>query len=284
MSYRRTLAQALDRPGGRYLLGLVATQYARRLVKDDVDVCYIDGIWTRRVGDHFLPDSPNFDYAYSDFDNWSKQIDLHVAQSHEYWLRYYAMKAGDVIVDVGAGRGEDAFAFSRAVGKNGRVFAIEAHPVSFAILRNFCRLNRLDNVVPLEFAVASKRGTLALSDEKSAWMENSVVASGANTISVQATTLDEICAQNRINEIALLKMNIEGAECDALLGMEKTFSRVRQVCVACHDFRSENGEGDQFRTRAFVEQFLLDHGFSIKSRPDSPLDFVRDHVFGLRTE
>jgi hypothetical protein len=142
----------------------------------------------------------------------------------------------------------------------------------------------LDNVVPLEFAVASKRGTLALSDEKSAWMENSVVASGANTISVQATTLDEICAQNRINEIALLKMNIEGAECDALLGMEKTFSRVRQVCVACHDFRSENGEGDQFRTRAFVEQFLLDHGFSIKSRPDSPLDFVRDHVFGLRTE
>jgi FkbM family methyltransferase len=284
MSYRRTLAEVLDRPGGRYLLGLVATQYARRLVKDDVDVCYVDGIWTRRVRDHYLPDSPNFDYAYSDFDNWSKQIDLYVAQSHEYWLRYYAMRAGDVIVDVGAGRGEDVFAFSRAVGAEGRVFAIEAHPISFAILRNFCRLNRLDNVVPLEFAVASKSGTLALSDEKSAWMENSVVTSNANTISVQAETIDEICEQNEIDDIALLKMNIEGGESDALLGMEKTIPRVRQVCIACHDFRSEKGDGDQFRTREFVEQFLQGHGFSVKSRPDNPLDFVRDHVFGLRTE
>jgi FkbM family methyltransferase len=194
------------------------------------------------------------------------------------------MKPGDVIVDVGAGRGEDAFAFSRAVGAEGRVFAIEAHPISFAILRNFCRLNRLDNVIPLELAVASKSGILALSDEESSWMENSVVASGANTISVQAATLDEICSQNKIGDIGLLKMNIEGAESDALLGMEKTVSRVRQVCIACHDFRSEKGDGDQFRTRAFVEQFLLDHGFTIKSRPESSLDFVRDHVFGLRTE
>lgn len=247
-------------------------------------MCYIDGIWTRRVRGHFLPDSPTFDYAYSDFDNWGKQIDLYVAQSHDYWLRYYSTKPGDVIVDVGAGRGEDAVAFSRAVGPTGRVFAIEAHPVSFAILRSFCGLNRLKNVVPVECAIASTNGTLSLSNEKSAWMENSVVATGTNTISVRAATLDEICAQNGINEIALLKMNIEGAESDALLGTEETISRVRQVCVACHDFRSDNGEGDQFRTRVFVERFLVEHGFSIKTRPDSPLDFVRDHVFGLRTE
>jgi hypothetical protein len=52
--------------------------------------------------------------------------------------------------------------------------------------------------------------------------------------------------------------------------------------VACHDFRSELGHGEQFRTRAFVEQFLIDHGFTLASRSKDPRDFVRDHVFGLR--
>ena len=278
------MAQVLDRPGGRSLLGFVATQFARRLVKDDVDVCYIDGIWTRRVKDYFLPDSPKFDYAYSDFDGWSKQIELYVSQTHDYWLRHYSAKEGDVIVDVGAGRGEDAVAFSRAVGRSGCVFAIEAHPVSFAILRNFCRLNHLENVVPLECAIASKSGTLTLSDNNNSWMENSIVSIGEHTLSVRAATLDEICARNEIHDIAFLKMNIEGSESDALNGMEKTISRVHQVCVACHDFRWEKGDGDQFRTRAFVEEFLSDHGFVIRSRPDSPLDFVRDHVFGIRPD
>ncbi len=41
--------------------------------------------------------------------------------------------------------------------------------------------------------------------------------------------------------------------------------RIRQICVACHDFRSELGHGEEFRTRAFVEQFLIDHGFTLAS-------------------
>jgi hypothetical protein len=37
-----------------------------------------------------------------------------------------------------------------------------------------------------------------------------------------------------------------------------------------------------FNTRAFVEQFLIEHGFKPASRPDDPRDYVRDHIFGLR--
>jgi hypothetical protein len=68
------------------------------------------------------------------------------------------------------------------------------------------------------------------------------------------------------------KMNIEGAERFALLGAESFMRRADQVCVACHDL----GHGEQFRTRAFVERFLIEHGFKLASRSDDPRDYVRD--------
>jgi hypothetical protein len=79
-------------------------------------------------------------------------------------------------------------------------------------------------------------------------------------------------------------MNTEGAERRALLGMESVIPSVRQICVACHDFRADHGDGEQFRTRAFVAQFLIDHGFTLSSRPHDSRDYVRDHVFELRPE
>jgi hypothetical protein len=41
------------------------------------------------------------------------------------------------------------------------------------------------------------------------------------------------------------------------------------------------GHGEQFRTRAFVESFLVDHGFTLASRPHDPRDYFRDDIFGI---
>jgi hypothetical protein len=76
-------------------------------------------------------------------------------------------------------------------------------------------------------------------------------------------------------------MNIEGAERFALQGMEQSLKRVRSICVACHDFRAERGDGEHFRTREFVEQFLSERGFRLTWRKDDPRPSVRDHVFGV---
>ena len=108
-------------------------------------------------GNRFLPRwSPTFEYTYPNFDIWRRQAGIYVSDAREHWLRHYCAEEGDVIVEVGAGRGEDTLAFSRAVGKTGRVIAIEAHPGTYAILRRFCRLNGLSNVTPLHLAAMDK--------------------------------------------------------------------------------------------------------------------------------
>ena len=117
-----------------------------------------------------------------------------------------------------------------------------------------------------------------------AWVENSIVSSPARGgLVVPAARLKEICDRYSVHKIDFLKMNIEGAERRALIGMEDVMNRIATVCVACHDFRAESGHGEDFRTRIMVEQFLLRHGFQLRSRPDHPADYVRDHLFGVRS-
>jgi FkbM family methyltransferase len=285
MSFKKSVISLLDRPGGRFVLAKLATRYIRRFTDDDLEIVFLDGLWTRRAGTHFFPDGPKFEYRHDDFSGWLRVMDRYITDATDYWLQHYRPQEGDVIVDVGAGRGEDTTAFSRVVGKTGRVVAIEADPISFAILEKFCQLNRLTNVTPLHLALADRPGIVRIAESESSWVENTIVLNeGSTGTSVQAATFNDVYGQEGLRDIAFLKMNIEGAERYALPGMGEVIQQVRQICVACHDFRSRLGHGEQFRTRAFVEKFLIERGFTLASRPQDPRDYVRDHVFGLRSE
>ena len=56
----------------------------------------------------------------------------HVAAAvKDLWCHGYDLRAGEIVVDVGAGVGDDVVVFSRLVGLHGRVIAIEAHPTTF---------------------------------------------------------------------------------------------------------------------------------------------------------
>jgi FkbM family methyltransferase len=264
-------------------LGRVGTSVLSRAAGTEIECMYAHGMWTHRIGGYFFPDSIKFEYKYIDFNDWVGKADLYISQAKDFWFWSYKPRPGDTIVDVGAGRGEDTLAFSKAVGPTGRVIAIEAHPFSFNVLKNFCLLNGLSNVTPIHSALMDRPGTVRIAESASSWTENSVLSGGRSWVEVRAKTMDEIFREQELNEIDLLKMNIEGAERHALIGMASVMPHVRRICVASHDFRGELGHGEEFRTRAFVEHFLGDHGFTLMSRPDDPREYVRGHVFGLRS-
>jgi FkbM family methyltransferase len=283
LSYRKALVRLLDRPGGRGLLGSVAT----RIMLDggrNFEIKYISGIWTRRMGSLFLPDGPRFEYKCEDPSSWTDQLSQYAVDTKEFWLLYYQPKEGDVIVDLGAGRGENTFTFSKAVGRTGRVIAIEAHPLSYTILKNFCALNHLTNVTALQVALMDKPGKVRIVESESSWTGNTVQYGKSSSYKVRAATLDDLSEELSLERIDFLKMNIEGAERYALPGAQAVMPRIKQICVACHDFRADLGHGERFRTRAFVGGFLREYGFTLTSRPDDSRDYVRDHIFGLTSD
>ena len=282
MSVKRAIIRQFDNFLGRPLLAALSTARARRLLQEeDVEVWY-DQFWLHRIGHYFVPDGISFDYYDSTILTWKNQIPAYLRNAQDYWFGQYQPKPGDVILDVGAGRGEDVLAFSRETGGMGRVLAMEAHPVSYRLLAQFCHLNALSNVTPIHAAIMDSPGTVMIDDED-LWEANTVSsASTGNGISVGATTLDQICKEQGVTRIDFLKMNIEGAEAFAMRGMGEMIRNVSSICVCCHDFRADRGQGEQYRTRDFVWRFLTQNGFEVSRRAEDPRDFVRDHLHGHR--
>jgi hypothetical protein len=115
------------------------------------------------------------------------------------------------------------------------------------------------------------------------WESNYVRKGAASPTShaVDGKRFDDLAALQGIDRIDFLKMNIEGAERQALPGCREALGRARFVCIAAHDFRAARGEGEHFRTLDFVRDFLTEAGFEIVMR-DDPRYYVPYHVHGWR--
>jgi FkbM family methyltransferase len=248
----------------------------------DIEILW-DGMWIRRVGADYFPDPGMMDIAEPDWQKWAAQAGKHLRDADDYWFHVYQPRRGDVIVDIGAGRGEDVFAFSRAVRPAGRVWAIEPHPMSFQVLQKLCAMNGLANVTTLQYACVDHPGKLQI-ETLPVWESNYVREGEASATShaVEGVTFDNLSEKWGIGRIDFLKMNIEGAERNALPGCRNTLRRVNHVCIAAHDFRAARGEGEQFRTLALVREFLTEAGFELTTRDDDPRYYVPYHVHGRR--
>jgi FkbM family methyltransferase len=255
----------------------------RELNPDTDVVIEWDGMWVCRAGSLYFPDPTLFDVAEPRWDRLLIRPQKHLRDADDYWFHVYKPRAGDRIVDIGAGRGEDVFAFSRAVGPEGKVWAIEPHPVSFAALRKFIELNRITNVTALNYACVEHPAELQI-ETLPVWESNFVRPGEASEAShpVAGVRFDDLCDREGIDRIDFLKMNIEGAERFALPGCRGALARARFACVAAHDFRAARGEGEEFRTLEFVREFLSAAGFRLTTRDQDPRYYVPYHVHGSR--
>jgi FkbM family methyltransferase len=270
-------------PEGREEAAAYATARARAaLATSEVEVLW-DGGWFVRVGPHWLPQDGAFFAHEPDWAALARRPSKYLRDAEDYWFHVYRPAEGDTIVDIGAGRGEDVFAFSRAVGRSGRVIAIEAHPESFALLRQFCMRNQLGNVTAIHCACMDRRVALSM-ETMAVWESNFVTEAGAGAVAaIDGVPFDELQRELGLERIDFLKMNIEGAERVALPGCREALPRTRSICVAAHDFRADRGEGEHFRTRSLVRNLLSQAGFEILIRESDPRYYVPYHVHGFRS-
>ena len=112
-----------------------------------------------------------------------------------------------VIVDIGAGYGEEALPLSRIVGATGRILSFEAHPRAYRGLLLMCELNDLDNVEPYNVAVMADEGTLHISDDDPISKGNTVIGQTGG-IYVEATRSTASCRPGLTERSR--KRNIEG--------------------------------------------------------------------------
>ena len=276
-------AAALEARDAHRQLAAETTGRLHELGQADLEIVFADGLWMHRAGEIWFPDGVSFDYAEGSWAKWADQEAKFRRDAADYWFHVYRPQAGDVIVDIGAGRGEDVFAFSEAVGPGGAVWALEAHPGTFQLLERFCQKNGLTNVRCVHRAAMDRRAMLHI-ETLPVWESNFVHAGPRTPAShdVEGLPFDDFCVEQGIDRIDFLKMNIEGAERFALPGMPAALGRARTVCIAAHDFRATRGEGEEFRTHNLVVKTLEDAGFTLTIRAEDPRYYVKEHIHGTR--
>ena len=153
---------------------------------------------------------------------------------------------GMTMLDIGAHVGYYSRRYAKKLGKNGRIFAFEPHPRTFATLQH--NVKRTPQVTAVQLALAEKEGTAELHDylmmsaSGSLHYDESMVALQksqtqqtdiaprigqtfmAQTFTVRTTPIDTFLAQQGIEKVDLVKMDIEGAEIGALRGMQRTIA------------------------------------------------------------
>ena len=136
-----------------------------------------------------------------------------------------AIHPGSTVLDIGANIGTYSLLFGQWASPNGKVFALEPAPESFAALRQHIALNGLEEVVvPVRQAISDRVGTLPFF-AASTHGTNRLISENepliGSTQQIETVTIDEFCASRDLKP-DVIKIDIEGFELAALRGAEKT--------------------------------------------------------------
>jgi FkbM family methyltransferase len=153
----------------------------------------------------------------------------------EYKDPEFEIKPDDVVVDIGAHIG----AFSVYAAKNapkGEVYSYEPQKDNYKQLLKNKALNNLSNIHTFNLAVADKKGSLDLFIGSDNGVNSIYQTDSTRKVEVQATTVNDILAHNRLCEIDYLKIDAEGAEYNIILKMPaETLRKISRITMEFHD-------------------------------------------------
>jgi FkbM family methyltransferase len=148
---------------------------------------------------------------------------------------------GDVAIDAGGCYGDTALYFAHKAGPMGNVASFEFLPVNVAIFRRNMELNPgLASRIQLhENPVWSSSGDKLFVSGNGPGTTVSPVAKDPNATRVETLKIDDLLARGDYPRIDFIKMDIEGAELEALKGSEAVLRRFKPklAITVYHDFK-----------------------------------------------
>jgi FkbM family methyltransferase len=140
--------------------------------------------------------------------------------------------AGGYCLDIGANLGFYTLKFARWAGLAGQVVAFEANPAMVERIAQNVALNGYSHVNVVSAAVHNQPGSIEFYVSSSPGKSSvNQIDNAVKKITVPALTIDEFISERAWPRLDVVKIDIEGNDCNALLGACQTLDRFRPFVV-----------------------------------------------------
>jgi FkbM family methyltransferase len=170
--------------------------------------------------------------------------------------KFYGFGPGETVVECGAYLGYYSMKASEIVGETGRVIAIEPIEENLKIFRENVKANALSNVTIIPKGIWNGPRQMAIFREqrqRASLIENVVEGKERHTISCDS--IDNILQGFNLDTIGFIRIQVNGAELEALEGMRHSLPKTKRILVSA--LYKRNGK----YAYSTVERILTTNGF-----------------------
>ena len=191
------------------------------------------------------------------------------------------------ILDIGANIGYYTALFSQLAGERGSVIAIEPDLESYKYLSKSINSFNYKNVLSFRLAASDIKQKLPLFISKENRGDNRLYSTNEkrNSIMVDCLTVDELLEENKIENLDLIKIDVQGYEPKVLKGMLNIVRSSKKLILLSEFWPKgilQAGESPkEFLTMLRKMQFQLfelkKNGFLVLLKPSEDNKFIKKH-------
>ena len=226
-----------------------------------------------------LPDGNLVFWSWEEDAFWLRDMIKEIYEDHAY-EHFFGAEKGEVVIDVGANIGIFTLKSSKKVGEKGKVVAFEPKKRNYDLLSRNIRINKCQNVLPLNIAVSDSNcnGTLYV---KSVSLHNTLLeqtdfeTDTIKTETVKVRKLSSVLKNLNIKHVDFLKIDAEGCELSVLKGLEEFLLRkqIKKISVAAYHSAKQLD---------IISEYLNKWGYFVLNLQSNGLaGFQRTHVFAV---
>lgn len=173
------------------------------------------------------------------------------------------IKAGDYVLDAGGCWGDTALYFANKVGNLGKVYSFEFVVKNLSIFKRNLNLNpKLHKIIEIiELPIWKSSNNYLNIIENGPNSKISLKPMKNTSIKIKTITIDDYIRFNNIKKIDFIKMDIEGAELNALIGAKQVLNKYKpKLAISIyHNFEHFFKIPNFIKSLNLNYKFYLDH-------------------------
>jgi FkbM family methyltransferase len=167
--------------------------------------------------------------------------------------KLYQLKQGDIVVDAGAFIGWFSVYASQKVGDKGRVICFEPEDSNYSLLKRNIILNNLKNVILIKKGLWNEDRILKFKTQGPISTIGKFENENNLFKEILVTRLDTTLKKLNLKKVDFIKMDIEGAEIQAVEGAKEVM-RNNNIHFAIASYHEVNGEKTYKKLEEFFEK------------------------------